>query len=254
VRKPGSNPTGQMTIIEHLAELRRRLIISFIAVALGAVACWILYPQIIDLLLQPYCDTLPSTQECQLYVRNPLEPFSVKLTVAGYGGIALAIPVLLYHLWRFVAPALYSREKRYAVPFIVSGVLLFGLGAGLAYLTIPQALSFLAQMGGEDFTELFSPNDYLSFVIKMLVGFGIGFEFPLVLIFLQLLGVLEYQSLASRRRYALVGVVTLVAILTPSGDPFSLAILSVPMYLFFEASVAFGWIRERRGRRTVAAA
>jgi len=233
-------------MIEHLTELRRRLIISFAAILVGAVIAWILYPQIIDLLLRPYCSTLDSSQDCKLYVRNPLEPFSVKLTVSGYGGIALAIPVLLYHLWRFVAPALYAREKRYALPFILGGVLLFALGAGLAYYTIPQALSFLSNMGGEDFTELFSPNDYLSFVIKMIVGFGIGFEFPLILIFLQLVGVLHYRSLSSRRQYALVGVVTLVAILTPSGDPFSLAILSIPMYLFYEASVGFGWLRERR--------
>lgn len=249
-----SASNGQMTIIEHLTELRRRLIISFSAVAVGAVICWILYPHIIDVLLQPYCDTLSGSQECQLYVRNPLEPFSVKLTVAGWGGIALAVPVLLYHLWRFVAPALYAREKRYALPFILGGVLLFALGAGLAYITIPQALAFLSDMGGEDFTELFSPNDYLSFVIKMIVGFGLGFEFPLILIFLQLLGVLQYRTLAARRQYALVGVVTLVAILTPSGDPFSLAVLSVPMYLFYEASVAFGWLRERRTRRAAARA
>ncbi len=244
----------QMTMMEHLAELRRRLIISFVSIGIGAIVAWILYPQIIEFLLEPYCDTLQAGERCQLYVRNPLEPFSVRLTIAGYGGIIFAMPMILWQVWCFVAPGLYSNEKRYAVPFIVGGVLLFFLGAGLAYWSIPRALEFLGQVGGDDFTELFAPGDYLGFVIKMIVAFGVAFEFPILLIFLQILGILQYQTLTKARQYAIVGIVVLVAVITPSGDPFTLMILSVPMYLFYETSIAFGWIRERRARKKASAA
>lgn len=239
---------GSMTMIEHLTELRRRLIISFIAIGVGAVAAWIFYDQIIEFLLDPYCQTLDTGQECQLFVRNPLEPFSVKLTVAGYGGVVLAIPVILYQFWSFVAPGLYSHEKRHALAFVIGGATLFFLGAGLAYWSIPRALEFLSGLGGEQFAELFAPNEYLGFVIKMIVAFGIGFEFPIVLIVLQIMGILDYRTLKGGRQYALVGIVVLVAFITPSGDPFTLMILSVPMYLFYEISIAFGWLRQRKNR------
>ena len=145
-----------MTMIEHLTELRRRLIIAFASVGLGAIIAWIFYPQIIEFLLEPYCRTLEAGEECQLYVRNPLEPFSVRLTVAGYGGIIVAMPMILWQFWAFVAPGLYSHEKRYALPFVWGGVALFFAGAGLAYWSIERALDFLSQVGGEDFTSLFA--------------------------------------------------------------------------------------------------
>ena len=247
-----------MTLVEHLAELRRRLIISFAAIAVGAVVCWIAYDWILEFLLDPYCRSLSDDQRsqsevfgdgCKLFVRDPLEPFTIRLTVAGYGGIIIAIPVILWQVWRFVAPGLYSHEKKYAVPFMVSGVLLFFLGAGLAYWSIPRALDFLSNIGGDDLVELFSPKEYLGFVIKMIVAFGIGFEFPILLIFLQILGILDNRQLRQVRQYAIVGIVALVAVITPSGDPFTLVVLSVPMYLFYEIAILFGRIRDRRARK-----
>ncbi|MEM8708669.1 MAG: twin-arginine translocase subunit TatC, partial [Actinomycetota bacterium] len=154
--KDDSQDEGRMTMIEHLTELRRRLIIAFISVGVGAVVAWIFYPQIIEFLLEPYCQTLDAGEECQLYVRNPLEPFSVRLTVAGYGGIILAMPMILWQFWAFIAPGLYSHEKRYALPFVWGGVALFFCGAGLAYWSIPRALEFLSEVGGDDFTSLFA--------------------------------------------------------------------------------------------------
>ena len=252
----------RMTLVEHLTELRRRLIISFVAVAAGAVVCWMAYDWILEILLDPYCRSLPETDRgdagftdvgCKLFVRDPLEPFSVRLTVAGYGGLILAIPVVLWQAWRFIAPGLYSHEKRYAVPFMVSGVALFFLGAGLAYWSIPRALEFLSEIGGDDLISLFAPEQYLSFVIKMSVAFGIAFEFPIALIFLQILGILENETLRAGRRYAVVGIVVLVAVITPSGDPFTLMVLSVPMYLFYEIAILFGRVRNRRLARATAA-
>ncbi|WP_419851058.1 twin-arginine translocase subunit TatC [Candidatus Poriferisocius sp.] len=255
---------GTMPLMEHLVELRSRLIKCVLAVVVGAVACWVLYPQILDFMVQPYCEIAPEqavAEEaarqnlfggCELLVLDPLEPFSVRLTVAGYGGLTLAIPVVLWQVWRFVQPGLYPRERRHAAAFTVIGALLFALGAGLAYWSIPRALKFLAAIGGEDLVTGFSPAKYLSFVIKMMAAFGIGFEFPILLVFLQFAGIIHYRQLIRWRRFAIVGIVALVAVITPSGDPFTLMVLSVPMYLFYEAAIGIGWLRDRRDRRETA--
>jgi len=245
-----------MSLVSHLEELRKRILLSLLGVAIGAVACWVLYPQILDLLLRPYCSIRGKTAAesvfgsgCELLVTDPLEPFSVRLSVAGYGGLALAMPVLLWHLWRFIVPGLYSRERRWAIPFVLSGLVLFAGGCALAYWSIPRALDFLVDIGGPDLISVFSPAKYISFVIKMTMAFGIGFEFPLILVFLQLIGILTPAALRRARRYAIIGIVTLVAILTPSGDPFTLLILSGPMWLFYEISILIGALRQRRQRR-----
>ena len=250
-----------MPLMGHLVELRSRLIKSALAVFAGAIVCWIFYPQILDVLVDPYCDVVPdeavaeeATRQnllggCELLVLDPLEPFSVRLTVAGYGGLTLAVPVVLWQVWRFVQPGLYPRERRHAAAFTVVGALLFALGAGLAYWSIPRALRFLATIGGEDLVTGFSPAKYLSFVIKMMAAFGIGFEFPILLVFLQIAGIIHYRQLIRARRFAIVGIVALVAVITPSGDPFTLMVLSVPMYLFYEAAIVIGWLRVRRERR-----
>ena len=255
---------GHMTLMEHLTELRNRLIKSIAAVAVGGIACWILYSYILDFLLVPYCEASPVADRiesqlfgpdggCNLYVTDPLEPFSVRLTVAGYGGLALAMPVVLWQAWRFIAPGLYRQEKRYAVPFVASGVLLFFLGAGLAYWSLPRALDFLATIGGEDLVSLFSPQKYLGFVVKMMAAFGIAFQFPIALISLQAVGILENRTLRKNRSYAVVGIVVLVAVITPSGDPFTLMALSVPMYTFYEISILWGVLADRRQRKREAA-
>lgn len=251
-----------MTLIEHLTELRRRLIVSFAAIALGAVVGWIFYDSIVDVLVEPYCQSVEDREgiipdgepSCQLYAKSPLEFFNIKLTVAGYSGLILAMPIVLWQAWRFVAPGLYSHEKRYAYPFIASSVALFALGAGLAYWSVPKALGWLIDQGGDNFEELFAPSEYFGFIIKMMIAFGIGFEFPIALIFLQLLGIVENETLRRGRQYAIVGIVALVAVITPSGDPFTLAVLSVPMYLFYELAILFGRLRIRRARKAAAPA
>ena len=159
------------------------------------------------------------------------------------------MPVLLWQVWRFVAPGLYRHEKKYAIPFVLSGVVLFFLGAGLAYWSLPRALEFLADIGGADLVSFFSPARYLSFVVKMMIAFGVAFQFPIVLIGLQAFGLIQNRTLRKNRSYAIVGIVTLVAVITPSGDPFTLMVLSVPMYLFYEIAILFGIFQGRRRRR-----
>jgi len=257
---------GRMPLIEHLTELRSRLIKSALAITIGAVVCWFLYDQILDFLIEPYqgiCDvTLSNAADarasgtdpsCQLLVTDPLEPFTVRLTVAGYGGIALAMPVLLWQLWRFISPGLYHHERKYGALFVLAGVCLFLLGAGLAYWSLPRALEFLDEIGGENLVSFFSPDRYLKFVVKMMAAFGIGFQFPIVLIFLQIVGLVDNKTLRAGRQYAIVGIVVLTAVITPSGDPFTLMVLTVPMYLFYEFAILFGRLRNRRLRRAAAA-
>ena len=258
---------GRMTLIEHLTELRTRLVRSLVAVGVGATLCWTFYDRIFNFLLRPYCRALPEVADsdtptlltrsnCGLLVTNPLEGFGLRTTIALYGGIALAMPVILWQLWRFVAPGLYKHERRYAVPFVVLGAVLFALGSALAYWTIPKALDFLISIGGPDLITVYSAKPYLSLIIKMMVAFGLGFEFPLLLAFLQMIGVVKPQGLAKARRYAAVGITVLVAVITPSGDPISLCVLAFPMYLFYEASIIFGriWMRRRARKPAVATA
>ena len=241
---------AQMTLVEHLVELRTRLIKCAIAVAVGGIVAWIFYPQIFDFLLQPYQDVAAEggtiTGDGELIAIDPLEGFGVRLKLAGYGGIALAMPVILWQVWRFVTPGLYPHEKRYAVPFVVSAVVLFVLGAGLAYWTLPRALDFLITIGGDDLVAAYSPAKYFRLITYMMLAFGIGFEFPILLIFLQLAGIVTPATLRSWRRYAIVGITVLVAVITPSGDPYSMLALSVPMVLFYEIAILVGRIIARR--------
>jgi len=234
---------GHMSLVEHLNELRSRLIKIALAVAVGAVIVWIFYDPILEFLKAPLDEADPNAR---IILTDPLQGIATRFKVAGYGGVALATPVILWQLWRFITPGLYPKERRYAVPFVASGVVLFIMGAGLAYWTLPRALSFLIDIGGEDIEAFYTPDKYIQLIVYMMLAFGIGFEFPIVLVFLQLVGVLTYKRLMAWRRYALIGIVVMVAVITPSGDPISLAALSVPMYLFYELSILIGWLITRR--------
>ena len=234
---------GQMTLVEHLTELRKRLIISVVAVGIGMLVVFIFYDPIFDFLVSPYCAT---SDDCRLLQTDPLEGFGVRMRVAGYGGIALAMPVILWQLWRFVAPGLYANEKRYAIPFVASAVTLFVLGAGIAYATMPMALEFLADIGGDNLEQFYSPNRYFRLVTYMMLAFGIGFEFPILLLFLIMAGVLEVDMLRRGRRMAFVIITVVVALITPSGDPYSMLALSLPMILFYEIALRIGSLIEKR--------
>lgn len=245
-------PGGEMSFWDHVAELRTRLIRSLIAIAIGAVIGVALYDILLrEFFLPPYCNVLADIdpeRECSLFIRDPLEGFKTRLRVGLFVGIAIAMPVVLWQLWRFVTPALTAKEKKWAVPFVATAVLLFALGAGLAYYTFERALEFLLDFGGESVDPLFSPSSYLGLITYMMLAFGVGFEFPIVLVFLQLAEIVEPATLRRGRRYAIVGIVTLAAVITPSGDPFSLAALSIPMYIFYELAIVAGALLTRRRR------
>ncbi len=241
---------ARMSLVEHLTELRDRIIKMLLAVAAGTVVAFLLYDPIFNLLLEPYeriANERTSLTGGKLLQVDPLEGFAIRMKLAAYGGIAIAMPVILWQIWRFVTPGLYDHERRYAIPFVVSALALFMLGAGLAYYTLPQALDFLVAIGGSDnFVTAFAPAKYFTLITYMMLAFGIGFEFPILLVFLQLAGILSSRSLRRARRFAVVGICVLVAVITPSGDPISMLMLSVPMVLFYEISILVGRVIERR--------
>ena len=226
-----------MPLVDHLAELRRRLIISVLALLGGAIVGFILFDPILSILVKPYTEATGNTE---FVFFDPLEAFATRLKVAAWTGAFLASPVVLWQLWRFITPGLHKKEKRYAIPFIVVSILLFLLGAFVAVFTFETALRFLVGMGGDQLTPLFSASKFLSFMILMIIAFGIAFEFPVLLVFLELAGVLTSRKLRSWRRPALVVIVALAAVITPSQDPYSLFMMVLPMYLFYEGAILVG--------------
>ena len=234
---------GSMSLVEHLTELRTRLFISCAAIAVGAVIAFILYNRILSFLIHPYCDIRHGN--CKLYVQSPLDGIATRLKIAGYGGLMLASPVVLWELWRFITPGLHKKEKRYAVPFIIASTFLFAFGVAIAYLTYPLALKFLIQIGGSRLQEIYSPKEYVSFFLKVMLAFGLAFEFPVVLVFLQLVRVLTSKRLSSWRRPAIVVIFAAAAVITPSQDPYSLFAMALPMCLFYEMAILVGKLLKR---------
>ena len=226
-----------MTLVDHLGELRRRVLISACAIAVGGIVAFCTYNWILAFLVHPYRQV---THHHALIVTDPLEGFATRLKIAAFGGLFFASPVVLWQLWRFITPGLHKRERRYAIPFVVASVLLFCAGGAVALLTFKQALHFLVSVGGQNLTALYTPSKYLSLITLMIVAFGLSFEFPVLLVFLELAGVLSTARLRRWRRPAIVVIVAVAAIVTPSQDPYSLFAMAVPMYLFYEASILIG--------------
>lgn len=257
-------PDDTMTLTEHLGELRVRIIRSALAVMVGAIVIVAFYDQVLDFLTGPYVDLCreraeenlcgfnPDITDTTLYILDPVEGLTTRLRVGTYGGLIVAMPVILWQIWRFIVPALHAKEKRYAIPFILSSVVLFLLGGFLAYITLEPALEFLISWAGDDVGPIFQVSRYIRLVGLMVAAFGVGFQFPVLLVFLQIAGVLTPQQLLRGWRYALLVIVVLAAVITPSGDPISLAALAAPMALLYFLSIGIGALFQRRSRRALA--
>lgn len=250
------SPDDQMTLVEHLAELRTRIIRSLLAVTVGIIVVLAFYDQVLRWMRQPYTDLCKRKPKlnCDLQFIGPIEGFTTRLSIATYGGIILALPVILWQVWRFVVPALHAKEKKYAIPFVVSSVLLFALGGVVAYYTLTPALDFLISWAGTDVKANFLVSKYVSLFGLMIAAFGVTFEFPVLLVFLQLVGVLTPQTLLRQWRYAVVIIFFIAAVITPSGDPYSMMAMAIPMTLFYFISVIIGRIAQKRKRAREAAA
>ncbi len=236
---PKPDPNA-MTLYEHLTELRKRLIISVVAVFIAALAAYFLYGPILRFLMHPYCETLAKGQLCTLTVLSPLDNFSIRLKIAGFGGLFLASPIVLFQIWRFVTPGLRAREKKYAIPFVAATIFLFALGAYAALITYPHALQFFQQQGTSLLKANYTADNYLGLELLLMVAFGVTFEFPVVLVSLELAGVVKSAQLAKIRRIAILVIVIFAAVVTPSSDPFSMLAMAIPMLLFYEGSILVG--------------
>jgi sec-independent protein translocase protein TatC len=235
--KVHSSPDS-MTLFEHLGELRRRLIICVIVFVAGTIVCYLGYNHILGLLRRPLCEVRP--HDCLLIFTAPLGGFTTRLNIAGYGGLVIGLPVILYELWQFVTPGLKANEKRYALPFVFSTVALFVAGAAVAYLIFPKGLSWLIHSSGTGTTPLLAVQEYVGLITLLMVVFGVAFEFPAVLVGLELAGVLSTKALRRFRRFAIIIIVLFSAIATPSSDPFSMLALAGPLLLFYEGSIVVG--------------
>ena len=240
IEDPAPPQAEAMTLVDHLSELRRRIAISIAAVGIGAVIGFLLAEPIIKLLLTP----LPDGEVVFLTVGGG---FFVFLRVAIVVGILLALPVILYQLWAFVAPGLLPEERHAALPWIPMTVVFFLLGTTVAWITLPYAVDFL--LGFEidgSLTALPSAEAYFSFVTIMFLLFGLVMQFPIVLIFLDRLGILNVDQLRAQRRYVLLGVVIFAVVATPGGDPISPLVLSATMYMLYEFTI---FMMQRRKNR-----
>jgi sec-independent protein translocase protein TatC len=223
---------GTMSLIEHLEELRRRLIIIVASVLGGAVVGFFLSRSVLILLR----DRLPEGQR-HLTFLGPADAFSAQLKIAGFLGIAIAMPVILFQLWRFVTPGLTRRERRFIWPVILAALLLFALGVGVGFVIIPFALNFLLSFAEGLADPNLTIDGYIGFATTMLLAFGLVLEFPIVLIGLARVGILTHRRLAAQRRWIIVGIVAFAIVVTPGGDPISPLILSSVMFLLFEGSL-----------------
>lgn len=239
-----------MPLMEHLRELRMRIVRSLLAVAVGTIVLLAFYDPVKNFLTKPYrelCRQRPDFNcNGSLFSLGPLDGFSARMRVCAYGGLVLALPVVLWQIWRFIVPALSKKEKHYAGPFIASSISLFVVGCSLAYWTLDKALEFLISWSGTEVTQAYQVTKYISLVVLMMLAFGIGFLSPVLLVFLQLAGAVRPRTLIKQWRFAIMGIFIAAAVITPSGDPISMLALALPLTVLYLVAVLVGWLLTRR--------
>jgi sec-independent protein translocase protein TatC len=253
------DPEARMPLMEHLRELRNRLIKAALAIIAGMVVGWLVYKWAFTFITAPFCKLqLQGTTGCgkdghPLIVTGVFDPFFVKLKVAFVVGLVVSSPVWFYQLWAFIAPGLYRREKRWTFAFVFTAVPLFALGGLFAYLAMSRGLRFLLGLAPPDVRALITIDTYFGYAMAMLMIFGLAFELPLVLVILNLAGAVSHAFIRKWRRVMIFLVFVFAGAATPSPDPFSMLLLAVPCVVLVELAEVFVWLNDRRRSRREAA-
>ncbi|GLW99666.1 twin-arginine translocase subunit TatC [Microtetraspora sp. NBRC 16547] len=242
---------GRMTLMEHVRELRNRLVKMILAMVVGTIVGFAFFDPIWTFMTGPYC-RLPAAYkitggtECSLVVHGVLDGFFINLKVAAIFGAIVSAPIWLYQIWAFVTPGLYQNERRYSLAFLGLAVPLFGAGAALAYFTLDKGLSLLLGFVPDNAIALIDVGDYLGFLVMMLVIFGISFLMPLLMVFLNVVGILRFKTVAKHQRMVVFLLFVFAAVATPSQDPFTMLALAMPMVLLFFVAEGVMYLRDRK--------
>ena len=250
-REPDAMPT--MGFLDHLEELRKRIIYSIIAVAVGFFACWWKVERIYDIMQRPIMDALKSNGMAEkLVYLNPTEPFNLYLKVAALAGLFLTSPFVLYQVWMFISPGLYRHEKRYVVPFMVSTISLFAAGGFFGYkIVYPAALNFLINFG-KQFQPMITIKEYTELFLSIILGMGLIFEMPILVFFLSLMGIISAGWMWKNFRYSILVIFIIAAIVTPTTDILNMCIFAAPMIALYALSIGVAWIvhpKQRQARK-----
>lgn len=262
-KRKKKNPDGTMSLVDHINELRRRLFISLVALAVGTVIGFLWYqhtllgiPTLGEILRGPYCSLPPEVRadfsgdgHCRLLATGPFEMFLLRLKVGALAGLVFSSPVWLSQIWGFITPGLHKNERHWTFTFVSLAVLLFVMGAVLAYCVVAYGLSFLLTIGKEVQITALSGERYYNFVLGLLVIFGVSFELPLVIAMLNIAGLVEYNDLKDKRSYIIVGLFIFAAFMTPGQDPVSMLILSISLTVIVEISIQFTRINDKRRKK-----
>jgi sec-independent protein translocase protein TatC len=248
-----------MPLVEHLRELRNRLVVSFLAITIGAVVGWIFFQPIFDIITAPFIEIVEQAQadgkNVQLALTGVTDPFTLQLKVALVSGLVLAAPVWLFQLWRFVTPGLHRNERRWGIGFAAAATPLFFAGVVLAYLFLPQALAFLFGFTPEGVSNIVDVTRYLTFFLQTVVIFGVGFLLPLLAVLLNFAGVLPAATFIGAWRWIVLGVFVFSAMATPDGSPLTMLVLALPILGLVALAMAVAALNDRRrGRREAVSA
>lgn len=248
-----------MSVLDHLRELRRRLILVVIIVGAGSVIGWLVYNQVLDFLRRPYCSvptahryTGTDPHSCPLIFSGVLDGFTARLKVSLIAGVVFTAPFWLYQIWAFVTPGLRKKERKYTLAFIAASSILFAGGMTLAYLVLAKGLTVLITAAGSGTEALLTVDAYLAFVTTMMLAFGAAFELPLLVVLANLAGALPARWLKRSQRIAIFLIFLFAGVATPSTDPFTMLALAIPITVLYEAAVLFAIVHDRRRARRAA--